>query len=90
MRYLYLITVCLGLMLGAVACKDTDQTADSGTDSGTKRDSGMMMTADGGMMMTEDGGTDLDGGVTPGTLERPPVLPRPPAGRLPDDLRPPR
>jgi hypothetical protein len=46
---------------------------------------------DDGNPQTYDAAPDvIDAGPGGSALERPPVLPRPPAGGLPDELRPPR
>jgi hypothetical protein len=78
--------VLAGALVLASGCPDDDPpptdaggARDSGVDSGT-RDAGSPDAA------RADGG---DAGI-PSRLERPPILPRPPNGRLPADLFPPR
>ncbi|WP_437816270.1 hypothetical protein [Sorangium sp. So ce1078] len=88
--WLLLIAAC-----ALCACSDDsrapprDPGNDAG-DSGTSENDGGVRPDAGGQT---DGGGQTDAGpdaaspVSP--LERPPELPRPPAGRLPDDLKPP-
>ncbi|MBX3269560.1 MAG: hypothetical protein KF729_04835 [Sandaracinaceae bacterium] len=76
-------------LAGASAC-DGDDPRDAGTDAAIATDAGVDGGGgpdDGGVDASVDGG-GVDGGVS--RLTRPPELPRPPAGRLPAELFPPR
>ncbi|WP_437757758.1 hypothetical protein [Sorangium sp. So ce1389] len=86
--WLLLIAAC-----ALCACSDDRRAppGDPGNDAGDSSTSGGGPRPDGGGQT--DGGEQTDAGpdaASPGSLlERPPELPRPPAGRLPDDLKPP-